>query len=43
VGSPSEFDDDIRSFITSGTTLVITNMPVSTGTHSAPDFNTLTS
>jgi hypothetical protein len=40
---PSEFDDDIRSLITPGTTLVITNMPVSTGTHSAPGFNILTS
>jgi hypothetical protein len=40
---PSGFEDDIRSLITPGTTLVITNMPVGTGTHSAPGFNILTS
>ena len=40
---PSEFDDDIRSLVTPGTTLVITNLPVSTGTHSAPGFNIITS
>jgi hypothetical protein len=39
---PSGFDDDIRSLITPGTTLVITNLPASTGTHSAPGFNILT-
>ena len=37
----SDFDDDIRSLITPGTTLVITNLPVNTGTHSAPGFNIL--
>ena len=40
---PSGFEDDIRSLITPGTTLVISNMPVGTGTHSAPGFNILTS
>jgi hypothetical protein len=40
---PTDFDDDIRSLITPRTTLVITNLPVSTGTHSAPGFNILTS
>jgi L,D-transpeptidase catalytic domain len=39
---PSEFDNDIRSLINPGTTLVITNLPVSTGTHSGPGFNILT-
>jgi len=39
---PSDFDDDIRSLITAGTTLVITNLPVNSGTHSAPGFNILT-
>ena len=39
---PAEFDDDIRSVITPGTTLVITNLPVSTRTHSAPGFSILT-
>jgi hypothetical protein len=38
----SDFDDDIRSLITPGTTLVITNLPVGTGTHSAPGFSILT-
>ena len=38
----SEFDDDIRALITPGTTLVVTNLPVGTGTHSAPGFNILT-
>jgi hypothetical protein len=38
----SEFDDDIRALITPGTTLVITNLPVGTDTHSAPGFNILT-
>src|SRR5271165_7144200 len=40
---PSDFEGDIRSLISPGTTLVITNLPVSTGTHSAPGFNILTS
>ena len=39
---PSEFDDDIRSLITPGTTLVITDLPVTSGTHSTPGFNILT-
>ena len=39
----SAFDDDIQSLITPGTTLVITNLPVNAGTHSAPGFNILTS
>ena len=38
----SDFDDDIRSLITPGTTLVLTNLPVGTGTHNAPGFNILT-
>jgi hypothetical protein len=38
----SDFDDDIRALITPGTTLVVTNLPVGTGTHSAPGFNILT-
>jgi hypothetical protein len=38
----SEFDDDIRALITPGTTLVVTNLAVGTGTHSAPGFNILT-
>jgi hypothetical protein len=42
VGISSDFDDDIRSLITPGTTLVVTNLPVGTGTHSAPGFNILT-
>jgi hypothetical protein len=37
-----DFDDDIRALITPGTTLVITDLPVSTGTHSAPGFKILT-
>jgi hypothetical protein len=37
----SDFDDDIRSLITPGTTLVITNLPVGTGTHNAPGFSIL--
>jgi hypothetical protein len=40
---PSDFEGDIRSLITPGTTLVITSLPVGTGTHSAPGFNILTS
>jgi hypothetical protein len=39
---PSDFDDDIRSLITPGTTLVISKLSVGTGTHSAPGFNILT-
>jgi L,D-transpeptidase catalytic domain len=39
----SAFDNDIQSLITPGTTLVITNLPVNTGTHSAPGFSILTS
>jgi L,D-transpeptidase catalytic domain len=42
LGISSDFDDDIRSLITAGTTLVITDLPVSTSTHSAPGFNILT-
>lgn len=38
----SDFDDDIRALITPGTTLVVTNLAVGTGTHSAPGFNILT-
>jgi len=39
----SAFDDDIQSLITPGTALVITNLPVNAGSHSAPGFNILTS
>jgi hypothetical protein len=38
---PSDFEDNIRSLITPGTTLVITNMPVGARTHSGPGFNIL--
>jgi hypothetical protein len=39
--SPS-FDEDIRALVTPGTTLVVTNSPVSAGTRSTPGFNILT-
>ena len=42
LGISSDFDDDIHSLITAGTTLVITDLPVSSSTHSAPGFNILT-
>jgi hypothetical protein len=42
LGISSDFDNDIRSLITPGTTLVITGLPVTAGTHSAPGFNILT-
>lgn len=42
VGIPLDFDADVRALITPGTTLVITDLPVSGRTHSAPGFNILT-
>ena len=36
------FLQDVRALITPGTTLVLTNAPVSSQTHSGPGFNILT-
>jgi hypothetical protein len=36
------FLQDVRSLVTPGTTLVLTNAPVSSQTHSGPGFNILT-
>jgi L,D-transpeptidase catalytic domain len=42
LGIPPEFDADLSELITPGTTLVLTNLPVNTGTRSAPGFDILT-
>jgi hypothetical protein len=39
---PPPFRDDVRVLITPGTTLIVTDQPVSGRTHSAPGFNILT-
>jgi L,D-transpeptidase catalytic domain len=39
---PPAFRDDVRVLITPGTTLIVTDQPVSGRTHSAPGFNILT-
>ena len=38
---PPAFRDDVRVLITPGTTLIVTDQPVSGRTHSAPGFNIL--
>jgi L,D-transpeptidase catalytic domain len=38
----ASFLQDVRGLITPGTTLVLTNMPVNSQTHSGPGFNILT-
>jgi hypothetical protein len=42
LGIPPEFDADMRDLITPGTTLVLTNLPVSAGPRSSPGFDILT-
>jgi hypothetical protein len=39
---PPAFRDDVRVLITPGTTLIVTDQPVSERTHSTPGFNILT-
>jgi hypothetical protein len=39
---PPAFLEDVRALITPGTTLIVTDQPVSGRTHSAPGFNILT-
>jgi len=42
VAIPPAFQQDVQSLITPGTTLIVTDQPVSPRTHSAPGFNILT-
>jgi hypothetical protein len=42
VSIPPAFRDNVRALITPGTTLIVTDLPVSARTHSAPGFNILT-
>lgn len=42
VAAPPAFLKDVRALITPGTTLIVTDQPVSGRTHSAPGFNILT-
>jgi hypothetical protein len=42
VTEPPAFRDDVRALITPGTTLIVTDQPVSGRTHSAAGFNILT-
>jgi hypothetical protein len=42
VAIPPAFQQDVRALITPGTTLIVTDQPVSPRSHSAPGFNILT-
>ncbi len=42
VAIPPTFQQDVRSLITPGTTLIVTDQPVTRRTHSTPGFNILT-
>jgi hypothetical protein len=42
VSIPPAFRDNVRALITPGTTLIMTDLPVSAHTHSAPGSNILT-
>ena len=42
LGIPVQFDADMRDIIAPGATLVLTNLPVNSGTRSAPGFDILT-